>query len=134
MLVIGAALMPVGTLTFFVHSLEAALACLCVAAFGHVVWVVATQTLPGDLFPGRYVGYITGTAQTTGSIGNTLAMLAIGAAVAWVSYKPVFIVAGILHPIGTVIISRLSLAISSGRFEARLDLSPGSLDKSKRNS
>jgi ACS family hexuronate transporter-like MFS transporter len=104
MLLFGAALMPVGTLTFFVSSLEAALACLCVAAFGHVVWVVATQTLPGDMFPSRYVGYITGTAQTTGSIGNTLAMLAIGAVVASVSYKPVFIVAGILHPIGTVII------------------------------
>ena len=104
MLLLGAALMPIGTLTFFVSTLSAALVCLCTAAFGHVVWVVATQTLPGDMFPSRYVGCVTGISQTTGSFGNTLAMLAVGSVVAWASYKPVFIVAGVLHPIGTVII------------------------------
>ena len=57
-LILGAAMMPVGTVAFFAESYATALACLCVAAFGHMFWVVATQTLPGDMFPSRYVGTV----------------------------------------------------------------------------
>lgn len=103
MLIGGAALMPVGSLAFFAESLEAAMGCLCVAGFGHIVWVVATQTLPSDMFPGRYVGAATGAAQTTGSIGNVLALYGVGYVVSHFSYLPVFILAGLMHPIGTVL-------------------------------
>jgi len=103
MLIGGAALMPIGSLTFFADSLEAAITCLCIAGFGHIVWVVATQTLPSDMFPGRYVGAATGVAQTTGSIGNVIALYGVGWAVSHFSYLPVFLLAGIMHPVGTVI-------------------------------
>jgi MFS transporter, ACS family, hexuronate transporter len=102
-LVIGAALLPLGTMAFFADSYPVALACLCAAAFGHTFWVVATQTLPGDMFPGRYVGTATGFAQMTSAIGGALAMYGIGHVVYYVSYEPVFILAGLLHPIGTVL-------------------------------
>lgn len=102
-LVIGAALVPVGTVAYFAESYPVALACLCSAAFGHTFWVVATQTLPGDMLPGRYVGSATGFAQMTSAIGGTLAMNGIGYIVYHFSYEPVFILAALLHPIGTVL-------------------------------
>jgi MFS transporter, ACS family, hexuronate transporter len=103
-LVLGAAMMPVGTMAFYAEGYATALACLCVAAFGHMFWVVATQTLPSDMFPSRYVGTVTGSAQMVGAIGSMLAMYGIGFLVSHVSYQPVFFLAGLLHPIGTVII------------------------------
>lgn len=104
MLILGAVLMPFTILIVFAQSFFVAMLCLCIAAFGHMVWVVATQTLPADMLPSRYVGYVTGTAQTTGSIGNALALWLVGLAVMhFGNYHLVFILAGIMHPIGTLI-------------------------------
>jgi MFS transporter, ACS family, hexuronate transporter len=102
-LVLGAAMMPMGILTFYTESYLTAFVYVCIAAFGHMFWVVATQTLPSDMFPGRYVGTVTGSAQMIGAFGSVLAMYGIGVLVSWLSYQPVFILAGLLHPIGTVI-------------------------------
>ena len=103
-IVAGAALMPIGSLAFYAKSLEAAFVCLCVAGFGHVFWVTAVQTLPSDIFPSRQVGTATGLIQTTGSIGNVLGLYGVGYLVSHLSYKPVFLLAGFMHPIGAIIV------------------------------
>jgi len=103
-IVIGAAVMPIGSMAFYAKSLEGAFACLCVAAFGHIVWVTAVQTLPSDILPSRDVGTGTGLIQTTGAIGNVLGLYCVGYLVSHLSYKPVFLLAGIMHPIGAIIV------------------------------
>ncbi|MCC6124221.1 MAG: MFS transporter [Pirellulales bacterium] len=103
-LILGAAMMPVGTAAFFAENYATALACLCATAFGHTFWVVATQTIPGDIFPSRYVGTVTGSAQMVSSLGCMLGMYGVGTLVSSFSYMPVFILAGLLHPLGTVVI------------------------------
>jgi MFS transporter, ACS family, hexuronate transporter len=103
-LILGAAVMPASVLTFYVDNYLTAFTFACIAAFGHTFWVVATQTLPTDMFPDKYIGTVTGSAQTVSAIGNALGMCLVGYVVRHVSYEPVFLLAGLLHPIGTVVI------------------------------
>jgi ACS family hexuronate transporter-like MFS transporter len=76
-----------------------AIAATCFITFGHAVWISNLLTLPTDLFPGPEVGTATGFSGMGGAIGGMLANLTTGYIVTHFSYAPIFLLAGLVHPL-----------------------------------
>jgi len=100
----GVALLPTAILAPLVPSAGLAIAATSIVVFGHAVWVANLLTLPADLFPGGEVGTASGFSGMAGSVGGILANLGTGYIVSTFSYLPVFIAAGLLHPIAFVLL------------------------------
>jgi ACS family hexuronate transporter-like MFS transporter len=104
---LGAACMPAVMGAPFVPEAWMAIAATCFLTFGHALWVANLQTLPTDLFRGGEIGTATGFSGTGGAIGGMLANLGTGYLVAGFSYAPVFVIAGLMHPLSMLITWRL---------------------------
>lgn len=66
------------------------------------------QTLPADMFPSSMVGSVAGLMGGVGSFGGVLFNLLIGEILTRTgSYAPVFVVAGLLHPVSFVLVLAL---------------------------
>ena len=102
----GAALLPTAILAPLVPGAPLAIVATTIVVFGHAVWVANLLTLPADLFPGSEVGTASGFTGMAGSIGGILANLGTGYIVSTFSYLPVFIAAGLLHPIACFLLWR----------------------------
>jgi ACS family hexuronate transporter-like MFS transporter len=76
-----------------------AIAATCFATFGHGFWVSNLQALPTDLFPGQEMGTASGFSGMGGAVGGMLANLGTGWIVQNFSYAPVFLMAGLMHPL-----------------------------------
>jgi ACS family hexuronate transporter-like MFS transporter len=113
---IGALLMPAGILAVQSGTALGALAWMGVVLFGFQVWINNVQTLPSDFFPGRAVASVAGLGGTAAALASVLYNWNTGRVVDLVGYTPVFVVAGILGPLGLV--AMLGLA---GRIH-RLDI------------
>jgi ACS family hexuronate transporter-like MFS transporter len=100
----GAAFLPVATLAPFVPSAWMAIAATCFITFGHAFWVSNLQALPTDLFRGREVATASGFTGMGGAVGGILAQLGTGYLVAHFSYAPVFVIAGLMHPLSAVLV------------------------------
>jgi ACS family hexuronate transporter-like MFS transporter len=117
-ILVGTALMPVGTAAAFVPSAGQALACLCVTAFGFQFWVGNVQTLASDYFPVGAVGSIAGFAGSAAALGALIFTLCTGWVVDHASYTPILVTAGVLGPLATA-----SLFLLSGPVRA-VELAP----------
>ncbi len=104
---LGAACMPAVMGAPFVPEAWMAIGAACFLTFGHALWVANLQTLPTDLFRGGEIGTATGFSGTGGAIGGMLANLGTGYLVSSFSYAPVFIIAGLMHPLSMLITWRL---------------------------
>jgi len=105
----AALVMPVAILAPFVSEAWMAIGATCVITFGHALWISNLLTLPTDLFPGFRVGTVTGLSGMGGAVGGMLANLTTGYVVASFSYKPIFIAAGLMHPLSFCIVFFLLL-------------------------
>jgi ACS family hexuronate transporter-like MFS transporter len=103
----GAALLPTAILAPLVPSAGLAIAATSIVVFGHAVWVANLLTLPADLFSSTEVGTASGFSGMAGSVGGILANLGTGYIVSTFSYLPIFIAAGLLHPIAFLVLWRL---------------------------
>lgn len=103
-MLVGAAFLPVAILAPFVPAAWMAIAATCFVTFGHAFWVANLQALPIDLFHGREIGTATGFSGMGGAIGGALAALGTGWAVQHFSYTPVFLLAGLMHPLSAALI------------------------------
>jgi ACS family hexuronate transporter-like MFS transporter len=103
----GAALLPTAILAPLVPNAALAIAATSVVVLGHAIWVANLLTLPADLFPGTEVGTASGFTGMAGSVGGILANLGTGYIVSSFSYLPVFIAAGLLHPLACLLLWRL---------------------------
>ena len=103
-MLIGAALMPVAILAPYVPTAAMAIGATCFLTFGHAFWTSNLQTLPTDLFPGHEVGTATGFSGMGGAIGGMISQLGTGYIVAHFSYSPIFLLAGLMHPISIAIV------------------------------
>ena len=103
-LLAGAAVMPVAIFAPLVSEAWMALGITCVITFGHALWISNLLTLPTDLFPGYRVGTATGLSGMGGAIGGILANFATGYVVQSFSYKPIFAVAGVMHPLAATLL------------------------------
>ena len=95
----GAAFLPVAIFAPQVPEAWMAIAATCFATFGHGLFTPNIQALPTDLFPGQEVGTASGLSGMGGAIGGILANLGTGWVVQNFSYAPIFLMAGLLHPI-----------------------------------
>ena len=102
-MLLGAAVMPAAIATPYVPTAALAIAATCFLTFGHALWVANLQTLPTDLFRGPEIGTVTGFSGSGGAIGGMLAQLGTGYLVVHFSYAPVFLLAGLMHPLSAAL-------------------------------
>ncbi len=100
----GALLLPSAILAPLVPNAGLAIAAICLVTAGHGFWVANLQALPADLFPAKEVGTITGFSGSGGAVGGMIANLGTGWIVQHFSYLPVFLMAGLMHPLSAAII------------------------------
>lgn len=100
-LLVGALLMPVVILAPLVPTAGLAIGATCFLTVGHAFFVSNIQTLPADLFPGHEMGTASGFSGMGGAVGGILANLGTGYVVQHFSYAPVFLLAGLMHPLST---------------------------------
>jgi ACS family hexuronate transporter-like MFS transporter len=101
---LAAVLMPAGIAAAYTPSSMAALALIGVVLFGFQVWINNVQTLPSDLFPLMAVGSVAGLGGTGAGIGSMIFIFSTGWVVDNFSYTPVLVAAGLLAPIGTIVL------------------------------
>jgi MFS transporter, ACS family, hexuronate transporter len=109
---VGALLTPAGILAVRAEDPYTALALMGVVLFGFQVWVNNLQTLPSDFFPGSAVGSVFGLGGTAAAIASVLYNQGTGHVVGTFGYAPVFVVAGVLGPLGLAL-----TVLLSGRIE-----------------
>lgn len=103
-LFLGAVGMPAAIFAPLVSEAWMAIALTCVVTFGHALWISSLLTLPTDMFPGAQIGTSTGLTGMGGAVGGMLANLGTGHLVQKFSYRPVFLMAGLMHPLAFVIL------------------------------
>jgi ACS family hexuronate transporter-like MFS transporter len=104
----AALLMPAGIFAAFVSSPMVALALIGVVLFGFQVWINNVQTLPSDFFPQQSVASVAGLGGTGAGIGSMIFILTTGWVVDHFSYVPVIVIAGVLAPLGTLVLFTLT--------------------------
>jgi ACS family hexuronate transporter-like MFS transporter len=100
---IAAALLPA---VLFITSapLSFAIVFFSMAMFGHQFFSTMLQTIGTDLFPNKVVGSVSGLAGSIGCFGAMLFGLLAGQIIQQVGYFPVFMMVGLMHPLGFVAI------------------------------
>lgn len=104
----AALLMPAGIFAAFVEDPFTALALIGLVLFGFQVWINNVQTLPSDFFPDRAVASVAGLGGTGAGIGAMLFTLTTGWVVDHFSYVPILVAAGVLAPLGTLVLFALA--------------------------
>jgi ACS family hexuronate transporter-like MFS transporter len=103
----GALCLPVAIAAPHVPSAALAIAATCFLTFGHGFWTANLQALPADLFPGHEVGSVSGFSGMGGALAGMFANLGTGLVVSRFSYSPVFLAAGLMHPIAMLVIWKM---------------------------
>jgi ACS family hexuronate transporter-like MFS transporter len=105
---VGALLTPAGILAVRAESPYTALALMGVVLLGFQMWVNNLQTLPSDFFPGSAVASVFGLGGTAAAVASVLYNWNTGRVVDTFGYTPVFVVAGLLGPVGLALTLLLS--------------------------
>jgi ACS family hexuronate transporter-like MFS transporter len=103
-MIVGALLTPAGILAMRAESPYAALVFMGIVLFGFQVWVNNLQTLPSDFFPRSAVASVFGLGGTSAAIASVLFNWGTGRVVDTLGYAPMFITAGLLGPLGLVVV------------------------------
>lgn len=105
-IVIGsaAALMPFGILAARAETAYHALIYIAIVLFGFQMWISNVQTLPSDLFSTAAVGSVAGMGGTAAGLSSLLFNLGTGWMVTHFGYAMVLTIAGVLSPIGAVLL------------------------------
>jgi ACS family hexuronate transporter-like MFS transporter len=106
-MLLGACCMPAAIFAPLVPAAEMAIAATCFVTFGHAFFVANIQTLPTDLFKRGEVGTATGFSGMGGAVGGILANLGTGYVVQNFSYTPIFLIAGLMHPLSVFLVYKL---------------------------
>ena len=118
-MIFGAMLTPAGILAMRANDPYVALGWMAVVLFGFQVWVNNLQTLPSDFFPSSAVGSVFGLGGLAAAIASVCFTWATGRIVDNYGYTPVFLVAGVLGPLGLVVTLGLAGRIGSVVIEAK---------------
>lgn len=101
-------LMPAGIVAAYTNDSMLALAMISVVLFGFQVWINNVQTLPSDFFPKSAVGSIAGLGGMGAGIGSIIFTYTTGWVVDNFSYTPILVAAGLLAPLGTIVLFALT--------------------------
>jgi ACS family hexuronate transporter-like MFS transporter len=109
-IVVGAAacLMPFGIFAAHAKGTYTALICISVVLFGFQMWISNVQTLPSDFFSNSAVGTIAGMGGTAAGLSSLFFNLGTGWLVTHLGYGFVLTLAGILAPIGALVLFLLA--------------------------
>ena len=81
-----------------------AISLISLATAAHQGWSANLFTTATDLFPSSVAGSVVGLGGTTGAIGGMLMTLLVGGTLQWTnSYVPIFIWAGLMHPLSWIL-------------------------------
>ncbi|MFN6203821.1 MAG: MFS transporter [Acidobacteriota bacterium] len=111
-IIIAAALVPAGIFAARTPDPLRALALIAVVLFGFQFWINNVQTLPSDLFPERAVASVAGLGGVGAGIGSMIFVLTTGWVADRFSYTPILTAAGLLAPLGTILLLGLIGQIS----------------------
>jgi ACS family hexuronate transporter-like MFS transporter len=100
---LGATVMPIAILAPLVPTAALAIAATCSITLGHGLWTANLQTIPTDVFRGPEIGTVTGFSGMGGAVGGMLASLGTGYIVMHFTYAPIFLLAGLMHPLSAVL-------------------------------
>lgn len=100
----SALMMASAALIVHTESTSLALALISLATFAHQSWSTNMLTLPADLFPSRVVASVSGLSGFGASLGGFIFQWVTGYLLDHHSYAPVFLLAGIMHPIAAIIL------------------------------
>jgi len=103
-LYISAAIAPLGMLTGKVHTAAMAIALIAVMAFVVYSWFINTAALIPDLFSEKVVGSVLGLMGTAGSAGAVVFTFLVGFLLTHYSYTAVFLLAGSMHLLASLIL------------------------------
>lgn len=103
-LYISAAIAPLGMLTGKVHTAAMAIALIAVMAFVVYSWFINTAALIPDLFSEKVVGSVLGLMGTAGSAGAVVFTTLVGFLLTRYSYTAVFLLAGSMHLLASLIL------------------------------
>ncbi len=103
-----AAGLPLSALGVMAHNLWTAVALISVATSCHQAWSANMFTVASDTFPRRAVASVVGFGGMCGAIGGLFMNLVAGGMLQWLgSYTPLFVFAGVMHPIAWITIRSL---------------------------
>jgi ACS family hexuronate transporter-like MFS transporter len=116
-----AAGLPISALGVLAKDLWTAVAFISIATACHQAWSANMFTVASDAFPSRAVGSVVGFGGMCGGIGGMLMLLVAGGMLQWLgSFTPLFVFAGIMHPLAWIAIRALV-----GRTIHEIDLDQG---------
>src|SRR5262249_50972536 len=101
-------LMPAGIAAAFAEDPLVSVVLIGVVFFGFQVWFNKVQSLPRELFPDSAVASVAGLGGRGAGIGSMIFIFINGWVVDHFSYVPVLVAAGLLAPIGMVVLFILS--------------------------
>lgn len=101
---LAAVVTPISIFSMYVERMDVAVLLMSVQMFAHGFWITNYITLTGDLVPQRSLGTVVGLCGCAGGISGYLTTKFIGRIVEKVTFVPVFIAAGVLYPIGFLVI------------------------------
>jgi ACS family hexuronate transporter-like MFS transporter len=103
-IILAACMMPFGILAARAHSPTTALALIAVVLFGFQMWISNVQTLPSDIFPAASIATVAGLGGMAAGISSLFFNLCTGWLVTHFGYASVLTIAGVLAPIGLVLL------------------------------
>ena len=106
-MIIAACLLPLSPLVALIHSLPFALAIASIAAFAHLSWQVTLGVLIVDLYKPRVVATVFGLVAAGSGLGGLISTGIVGRLVTNYSYRPVFAIMGLLHPLALILIWKI---------------------------
>ncbi|MCL5743656.1 MAG: MFS transporter [Acidobacteria bacterium] len=95
----GACLLPAAMLVPLLPSASLAIVAVCCLMFGHCVWGANVLTLPADLFHADEVATASGFSGMGGAASGIVWQLCTGYVVMRYSFQPIFLLAGLVHPL-----------------------------------
>ena len=105
---IVAVLMPIAALAVFTSNTVLAIALISLATAVHQGWTSNLFTIPSDIFPKETVASVVGIGGCAGGLGGFLfSAILPGYMVTYFGYVPMFVLAGVLHPIAWIVGTRL---------------------------
>jgi MFS transporter, ACS family, hexuronate transporter len=118
---IFAALMPLSVLVVRTDTLAGAVVFISLATACHQAWSANMFTVASDAFPKRAVASVVGFGAMAGAIGGMFMQLLAGGMLQWLgSFTPLFVVAGLMHPI-----SWIAIRLLTGRAIQQVDVDRG---------
>jgi ACS family hexuronate transporter-like MFS transporter len=107
-MVIMAFLMPTGIAAVLAPKAWVALALIAVAMAAHQGWSANVFTLASDTFPKQDVGSVVGLGGAAGAVGGMIIAPVAGYILQYThSYFPLFIIAGVMHPLAMGLVQLL---------------------------